>query len=86
MSTTPELETKILNFLAAKTPPIQSVEDKDHFLSLADESTLAATLYNLEKKGLVISGVVYGADNSHMINVDVIEITGHGLDVLQRSN
>ncbi|MGJ3443885.1 hypothetical protein [Enterobacter sp. PTB] len=76
------LEKSILKFLAAKTPPIQSSKDKDAFLALADESTLASTLYNMEKKGLVISGVRYGADNSFQISIDMIEITGYGLTTL----
>lgn len=77
------LEKQILQFLSAKTPPIQSPEDKDTFLSLTDEKTLASTLYNMEKQGLVISGVRYGADNSYQISLGMIEITGHGLNALR---
>ncbi|WP_063655199.1 hypothetical protein [Candidatus Arsenophonus triatominarum] len=78
-----ELELKILKFLATKNPPVQNIEDKENSLSLADERSLIDTLYNLEKKGLVISGVNYGADGSHpLLSIDMVEITGYGLNVL----
>ncbi|HHA2249898.1 TPA: hypothetical protein ACOEHG_004839 [Enterobacter ludwigii] len=80
MSNNLELQTQILNFLADKTRPIGR-KNWELILGMApdDEEKIPLVLSQLEKKGLLISGVEFSLDGTAQISIDAIEITGAGL-------